>query len=98
MSFKRIIPLCLAWLLPMTAISQNRERLSLDADWRFHRGEIAGAEIENGTVINGWRWKDAGKTKPTDEKMTLPGLKTTGPEWKNAANGQDVFNNRSEER
>ncbi len=97
MSFRKFIFLCAALVFPMNSMAtgtNNRERLNFDGGWRFHRGEVAGSEIENGLVLNGWRWMDAGKTKPTDDKMAKVGVKTTGPEWKDAANGQDVFNNQ----
>jgi len=94
MFFKRFLTLFLAFL-PMTVIpnkSQARERLNFDAGWLFHRGEIAGSEIENGLVLNGWRSKNAGKTKPSDEKLATLGVNNGRSEWNDAANGKDVFN------
>jgi beta-galactosidase len=94
MFLKRVSILFLAFL-PLTVIpnsSQARERLNFDAGWLFHRGEITSSKIETGLVLKGWRWKDAGKTKPSDEILAAPGVKTGGSDWKDAANGQDVFN------
>ena len=89
---------CLVALLGQAQIlgaeTPARERIRLDAGWRFHLGNIPGAAIDNGLVINGWRYQGPWKTKPSGESMASPGLKTGGPDWKDAANGQDVFDQK----
>jgi beta-galactosidase len=85
--------LLLAGVLPLRAA--GRQRLLLDSDWRFHRGEVAGAEIKlGGTPVTRWRWladdapgADAGKMSATD-------LDTSGGDWKDAATGDDTFHGR----
>ncbi len=95
MPFKKVLLLSLALVLPMNmkaAEISGRQRLSLDADWRFHLGPIAGSEVDNGYLIPSWRYLGPTKTKPTDEIPAGLNVNTTGSQWKTAANGQDVFN------
>ena len=73
----------------------GRQRILLDADWRFHRGEIPGVAIQpGGTPVTHWRWMadDAG---PTDaDRMAAPELDTSGGDWKDAKTGEDTFKGR----
>ncbi|RYX82430.1 DUF4982 domain-containing protein [bacterium] len=65
--------------------SPPRERLSLDADWRFHKGDFADSKpLGQGYVLQKWRWK-AGK----DEAALTED--TSGPSWKDAGPSDDVF-------
>jgi len=87
-------------LLFLLGISQSAagalpQRILLDADWRFHRGEVPGAEIKpEGVPVTRWRWR-ADEAGPTDaDKMAAPDLDTSGDDWKNARTGDDTFRGR----
>jgi len=73
----------------------GRQRLLLDAGWRFHRGEVPGVDIQpEGTPITRWRWMadDAG---PGDaDRMAVSELDTSGDGWKDATTGEDTFKGR----
>ena len=91
--------LCFLILLTTTlhvqAASPGRERISLDAGWRFLRGEVPGtAAAPSGTPITRWRYiaDEAGAADAV--KMAGAGLDTTGADWKDAATGQDTFGGR----
>ena len=95
MPFKKVLLLFVALVLPMNtraAETQGRQRLSLDADWRFHLGPVAGSVIDNGYTIPKWRYMGPVKTKPTDETPAGLDVDTKGSEWNDAENGKDVFN------
>lgn len=79
--------------LSAQAAAPGRERLSLDAGWRFLRGEVPGtAAAPSGTPITRWRYI-AGE--PADAaKMADADLDTAGADWKDAATGQDTFGGR----
>ena len=85
-------------LLPLTTISSRaaapgRERISLDAGWKFLRGEVPGtAAAPTGTPIARWRYI-AGEPAEA-AKMAEAGQDTTGADWKDAATGQDTFGGR----
>ncbi len=83
--------------LPITgwaAKTQNRERVRFDAGWKFHLGAVPGSDIYAGVKIPSWRYKPAGKTKPTDEKPAALGVSTNGSDWQDVQNGQDLFNHQ----
>jgi len=67
-----------------------RQRVLMDAGWRFHRGDLPGATMTpQGPRVEHWRWI-ADKTAGVDaEKMTDPALDIT--DWKDAVIGRDVF-------
>lgn len=97
MPFRTLLLLLSFFPLPVTALSagpQGRQRLNFDADWRFHLGPLPGCGIDDGWTIPSWRWLDAGKNKPLKESRAAAGVSSNGPEWKDAANGQDVFKNQ----
>jgi beta-galactosidase len=77
------------------AATSERQRILLDSDWRFYRGEPAGAAVQTqGLSITRWRWvaDDAGQTD--SGKMADPALDTSLGDWKDATTGQDTFNGR----
>jgi beta-galactosidase len=77
------------------AATSERQRILLDSDWRFYRGELASAVGQTqGLSITRWRWvaDDVGKTD--SGKMADPALDTSGGDWKDATTGQDTFNGR----
>jgi beta-galactosidase len=62
----------------------------MDSGWRFHLGEAEGySPMPDGVAILHWRWKDSEKAEAPE--MAAPGLKTDGPDWKDAAPKQNVF-------
>src|SRR6202044_1486558 len=60
---------------PVTFGANPRERILLDADWRFHLGEIPGDNlVPIGTPILNWKWK-ADENGPSDAaKMAVSRL------------------------
>ncbi|HEV2968525.1 MAG TPA: glycoside hydrolase family 2 TIM barrel-domain containing protein, partial [Pirellulales bacterium] len=69
-----------------------REVTSLDADWRFHRGDSATPGI--GRPIAAWRWKEERRGEASAAEMAAADLKTDGADWKDAKPGDDVFHGR----
>ncbi len=77
-----------------SASASGRQRLLMDAGWRFHRGEIAGSSNQlQGVGVEHWRWTP-GVGESEAAAMADPNLQTTGSEWKDAKTGQDVFSGR----
>jgi len=69
-----------------------RQRVRMDADWRFQ--VAAPAPLSNGVAVTRWRW-EADDNGPNDaDALAVPGLDTSGPAWQDAAPGQDVFHGR----
>lgn len=68
-----------------------RDRTLVDADWRFHLGEVSGYVLASpGIPVTQWIWI-ADATAPKDAGvMAAPGLNTSG--WSNITAGTDVFN------
>lgn len=96
MRLKNFIFLAGAFLLmaSLPAPSHGRQKANFDADWRFHLGPLAGSEVDNGSMIPRWRYLYLGKDKPADEAQAAIGVNTQDAGWKDAENGQDVFNNQ----
>jgi beta-galactosidase len=66
-----------------------RERVSLDADWRFHLGDFSdGKPLGAGYVLKKWRWKSGNALAALNEN-------TSGPDWKDAGSDDDVFAKQS---
>ena len=65
----------------------SRERLRLDSDWRFHRSELPAFPYT--IPIPQWRFKNIGKSKPSNEKPPSPKLQTQ--DWKTIKPWQDAF-------
>ena len=95
-----VAALAVAWFLVAIVMSSHaaalkRQRILLDSDWRFYRGEVAGAAGEtHGLPVTRWRWMadDAGATDAG--QMADPALDASGAGWKDATTGQDTFNGR----
>ena len=68
-----------------------RQRILIDADWRFQKD--ASAALLNATEVRAWRRRTGGAAGAAT--LGAPGLDTTGPEWMDAAPGDDVFHGRS---
>ncbi len=90
------LPLYLMVLATALAPSQGagsspRQRISLDADWRFYRGEVPGAAfVAQGAPVTRWRWRVAGDA----DKATVPGPDISSGDWQDAATGEDVCKGR----
>jgi beta-galactosidase len=85
----------LALLLVQTALGAPRQRVLLDADWRFYRGEVPGAPFSvQGQPITHWRWQVAEAGATNADTLAAPDLDTSGPDWKDATTGEDVFKGR----
>ena len=67
-----------------------RQRVLMDADWRFHRGGLPGATMTpQGPRVEHWRWIADETAGANADKMTDPALDTS--DWKDAIIGRDVF-------
>jgi beta-galactosidase len=88
--------LCLAIALALLASgAEARERLSLDAGWRFHDGDVPAAKgAVPGVAIGPWRWCVAPDGAADAAKMTAVDLDTSGKEWHVAQPGEDIFHGR----
>ena len=51
--------------------AEPRQVFSMDADWRFHPGEVAGTEVANSPEIAVWLWE-----KSPHRKSFVPGVKS----------------------
>ncbi|HEV2473941.1 MAG TPA: beta-galactosidase, partial [Chthonomonadales bacterium] len=73
-------------------VARGRERTLFDADWRFHRGDVAGSGLASAGITS-WSWKadDSGSTDAAE--MAAPDLKLTAV-WKLARPGEDTFHGR----
>ncbi len=90
-----------SWLLGSLALAlfstaarsdSPRERILLDAGWRYHRGELPGVVLETPkTGIRNWRWT---ATEGDAAKMADPKLDASGAPWADVATGVDVFKGR----
>ena len=98
MRYTQILLVLLVLLLSAATAAQSqtspRQRILLDADWRF---ELAGPPpaLQNTSDITSWRWK-ADNTGPTDSAtMAAPGLDTTDASWADTQSGIDIFHGQS---
>ncbi len=65
--------------------SGPRQRLSFNADWRFHRGQMADANPSGANYpLQKWRWKSG-------NDLSALTANTDGADWKDTAPGDDVF-------
>jgi len=68
-----------------------RQRLLLDAGWRF---ELAPElSLTNTVAITDWRWKAAAQGG-SDTANAAAAVDTSGPDWHDAKSGDDTFNGR----
>ena len=89
-----MLSLALTASLMTTAWASNapREEISLDAGWKFHRGDIPGALFSH--PIPDWRWKVDDRGEASAAEMTAPDL-STGDGWQDAKPGDDTFHGRA---
>ena len=65
--------------------SEPRQRLSFNADWRFHKEKMGDADSSSASyTVQKWRWKSGGDIAALTED-------TGGAGWKDATPGEDVF-------
>jgi beta-galactosidase len=78
---------------PVThAATSIRQRILLDADWRFRATPLSA--LDNATVIPTWRWK-ADDSGPTDSAaLAGSSLNTTDSTWSDTITGADIFRER----
>jgi hypothetical protein len=67
-----------------------RERILMDAGWRFHLEP--NVVLKNSVSIVRWRWQNAGDARPTSDAGATENV--SGPDWSDAALDQDVFHGR----
>jgi len=73
----------------------DRQRILLDAGWRFHRGELPGVDmVAQGVPVTHWRWTADEAGAADANKMAAPELDTSGSGWKDAETGEDTFKGR----
>jgi len=77
----------------VSANDGGRERIRLDTGWKFNKGEVEGYSAA--PEITHWRWKFAMKHAPLGDTPADPSLSTDGPEWADAAQGEDVFKQKT---
>jgi beta-galactosidase len=78
-------------LIPVNAADAPREIYSLDAGWKFHRGDIPGALFSQ--PIAAWRWKADDRGESSASEMAAPDL-ATGDGWQDAQPGDNTFKGR----
>src|SRR5260221_2856949 len=66
--------------------------ISLDSDWRFHRGDLPGAGL--GQPVAAWRWKADDRGEAASAEFVAEDLKTDGIGWTDASPGTDTFTGR----
>jgi beta-galactosidase len=77
---------------PAAPADSPRSVLSLDKDWRFHRGTLFPGRF--GGPITAWRWKADDRGERAAAEMAAPDLDTDGEGWQDARPGDDVFHGR----
>ena len=70
-----------------------RQRVLIDADWRFQMD--TSATLANAAEIRTWRWRSDARGLQDAASLTASDADTAGPEWRDAAPGDDVFQGRS---
>lgn len=74
------------------ALGSVRQRILLDASWRFHRGDIRGLVIQpQGIPVTKWIWTPDDSKGADSDQMASPTLNTSSEGWNIAKVGQDVF-------
>ena len=68
-----------------------RQRVSLDAGWRFNLAPEAGL-TDTVSIVN-WRWRTDGQ-RGREVANAAPSVDTSGPDWRDAKTGDDTFNDR----
>ncbi len=67
-----------------------RQRILMDADWRFQY--VVSPVLSNIIPIHTWRWRVG--TPAEMPQMTTAGLDPSGADWKDTASGPDIFGGR----
>jgi beta-galactosidase len=84
------LPALLVCVCALSAASgMSRERILMDAGWRFHLGDFQVTAA--GTPIMKWRWKVDERGDLDSARMAAEGLDTSGPDWKDMTTGDDLF-------
>jgi beta-galactosidase len=95
---RRLILVSVVALMTAGALScyaAQRQRVLLDAGWRFHRGQITGVTLAAaGKPVIRWRWLADDEGQADAAKMAAPDLDTSGGRWKDAKTGDDTFHGR----
>ncbi|HEY3267194.1 MAG TPA: beta-galactosidase GalA [Armatimonadota bacterium] len=80
-------------LMALPAPAAPRERLRMDAGWRFHYGELASYRPEaQGVALKAWKWKPS-VTGEAEAAQTAAPAAAPG-DWQDARTGDDVFQGR----
>lgn len=74
------------------AAPEGRQRILMDADWRFKMD--APQPLTGVTEIKRWRWRAEMGGPQNTVPVAVPGDDPEGAGWKNAAPGDDVFRGR----
>src|SRR5215469_15169580 len=94
--FRYAILLALAAGLPAVSLAQSspspRQRIRLDAGWRFHLAEEPG--LQDAVAISEWRWRPDDNGSADAAQMADPALDTSGADWQSAKTGDDTFHGR----
>lgn len=81
---------------PLFAGQENappaREKILLDADWRFRQS--VPETLRDAVPVTAWRWQTATGNAQEQEQKAASVPDDAGADWKNAAIGQDVFESR----
>lgn len=78
--------------LPVSAdASGGRQRLLLDADWRFHLGDLPSAGIE---PITHWRWKADERGEAAANEYVGAEVTAGNSDWRDTTTGADVFGSK----
>lgn len=75
------------------AAQEGRQRILMDADWRFKMD--APQPLQGVKEIKTWRWRAEAQGPQNTVPLAVPGDDPEGAEWKSAAPGDDVFRGRS---
>ncbi|MDE2125722.1 MAG: DUF4982 domain-containing protein [Armatimonadetes bacterium] len=76
----------------ITVPPAGRQRIRLDAGWRFHLTQQG--QLAHGVAIRAWRWKEDDAPHQDVASMTAADLDVTGSDWHPASTGEDVFHGR----
>ena len=87
------LALGVAWATACQAAPPARQRILMDAGWRFQRD--APLPLTNVGEVKAWRWRADANGPQDAATLAAPGAGTEGAEWSNASPGDDVFHGRS---
>lgn len=87
-----ILLMLLSAQAPLRATDLARERVPFDGGWRFHLGDPSG--YTGAPEITHWRWRSASEGV-LGNAPAAPSFPVTGPLWRDASPGEDVFHQKS---